>query len=484
MTTPLERIDVTVPQSPGWWMVRLAAKMQRRQTRLKLLDAYLRGEPPLPEGALNSREAYRAFQRKARSNFAELIVEATRERMIIAGFRTGAEGDDDGDTKARDMWLGNQLEVSSVDVHDNMLGRGDGYVIVGGPDEETGIPVATSEDPSQMVTAHDPRMPQRIVAALKLFHDDAIDMDFAYLYLRAANGDARVYVASRARRSMGGAFTFNASAWQWHPDAGAADGKPIPHGMPVVRFRNKKGLGEFETHVDLLDRINHMILQRMQIATVQAFRQRAIKGLPDTYPNGHALAGQPIDYAGLFTADPGALWQLPETAEMWESGQVDLTPILSSVKDDVQHLAAVTRTPMHYFTPDAANGSAEGAQLMREGLVFKSLDRMSRAGAGWREVMSLMFRAAGDDKRADLKQLQVMWFAPERYSLAEKASAASQLTQVVPQRGIWQDVLQVDATTAERYDTWRTDDMILAPAVARAVVAKENKGTDVPVVSN
>jgi hypothetical protein len=227
-----------------------------------------------------------------------------------------------------------------------------------------------------------------------------------------------------------------------------------------------------------------MILQRMQIATVQAFRQRAVEGLPDVYPPGHALAGQQVDYTGIFTADPGALWQIPTGAKIWESGQVDLTPILSSVKDDVQHLAAVTRTPMHYFTPDAANGSAQGAQLMREGLVFKALDRMNRAGAGWRQVMSLMFRAANDEQRADLKQLQVMWASPERLSLAERASAGSQLQQVVPQRGIWQDVLQVDPTTAERYDTWRLDDMILAPQVARAVVQKEAKGTDIPVVSN
>jgi hypothetical protein len=461
-------------------MVRLAAKMQRRQIRLRLLDAYYRGDPPLPEGALNSREAYRQFQRKARSNFAELIVDATRERMAIAGFRTGAEGDDDGDTLAWEYFLANGLEVGSADVHENMLAKGDGYAIVGGPDPDTGIPVVTTEDPTQVVTAHDPARPQQIIASLKLFNDDTIDVDFAFLYR-----PGRVFVATRPRRAMGGAITFNASGWSWSPEHGGEAGLPIPQGaMPVVRFRNKRGLGEYETHTDLLDRINHMILQRMQIATVQAFRQRAIKGLPDVYPAGHPLAGQAVDYAGIFTADPGALWQLPATAEMWESGQVDLTPILSSVKDDVQHLAAVTRTPMHYFTPDAANGSAEGAQLMREGLVFKAMDRMNRASMGWRQVMSLMFRFAGDDQRADIKGLQVMWTAPDRYSLAERASAASQLSQIVPQRGIWMDTLQVDPQTAERYDTWRTDDMILSPQVARAVVMKEDKGTDTPVVSN
>jgi hypothetical protein len=57
-------------------------------------------------------------------------------------------------------------------------------------------------------------------------------------------------------------------------------------------------------------------------------------------------------------------------------GQVDLGPVRQAIRDDVQDLAAVTRTPLFYLTPDAANGSAEGASLAREGLVFKTEDRI------------------------------------------------------------------------------------------------------------
>ena len=44
------------------------------------------------------------------------------------------------------------------------------------------------------------------------------------------------------------------------------------------------------------------MLQRMTIATIQAFKQRAFKGLPKTDPD----TGEEIDYDSIFTADPGA----------------------------------------------------------------------------------------------------------------------------------------------------------------------------------
>jgi hypothetical protein len=97
---------------------------------------------------------------------------------------------------------------------------------------------------------------------------------------------------------------------------------------------------------------------------------------------------------------------LPEAVEMWESGQVDLTPILSAVKDDVRHLSAVTRTPLPMLDPDSANQTAEGATAAKEGLIFKVEDRLNRATEGMKDVMSLAFlfsrrrRAGPIDRRS------------------------------------------------------------------------------------
>lgn len=464
-------IDVSTPRSPGWWLKRLFARLadRHRRERLALLHDYYRGQPPLPVGAENAREAFTAFQTKARSNFASLIASAVSERMMPTGFRTALDDDTTGDAEVGALWERADGPVISSNTHDLMLSMSESYVIVGPVDDETQAPTITCEDPQLMVGEPDPAFPGRLLAALKLVYDEIDSQDRAYLYL-----PGEVWVATRQRRSttelavqqLGPVLAFNERTWDW--DAARTGRLPKIGGrIPVVRFTNKDGMGEFEPHLDLLDRINHQILQRMVIATMQAFRQRAVSGLPLTDPR----TGQVIDYSDVFTADPAAIWQLPESAKMWESGQVDLTPILMAVKDDVQHLAAVTRTPMHMLMPAGENQSAEGANLQREGLVFKVGDRIHRTSNLWARVMSLALLQAGQSDRADLVQLRTLWAPPQRLSLAERADAASKASGDIPRRSRLIHIWQFSPAEADRMMSEWADDELLAQQVAAAAAA-------------
>jgi len=415
-------IDITQPA--GRSLDRLARKLADRHPRLQDLIDRFEGDGPLPHVSEAVREAYRNFQRKSRTNWAELIVEAPRERMTLDGFRTAVDQGESGDALALQVREANGLSVESADVYQMMLAAGDGYMIVGGPDGDTGIPIITGEDPRQVVTIHDPVRQRRVREALKIFHDPEVERDYAYLYV-----PGRRFVASRdvRKRPKGQAVRFSPRTWDWDNEYGGVDGQSLPHDIvPVVRFRNRRGVGEFELHRDLLDRIDHMVLQRLVIATFQAFRQRAIKGLPDSDPE----TGEEVDWTDVFTADPGALWQVPDGVEFWESGQVDLTPILTSVKDDLRSLAAVTRTSLSYLAPDEAGGSAEGASLMREGLVFRTEDRIARATEAEKDVMSLAFRVMGDKERANRAKLVPIWSSPERLSLQARGDAASKADDI------------------------------------------------------
>ena len=420
------QVDASIPDSAGWWLEHLGKKLAWEIPRFDHLDAYFRGTPPLPEGADNARSAYQKFQRKARTNFAEMVCEAPRQRMRPVGFRTGAAGDDNGDRKAREIWNANDLDVGSADVHRTMLSLSRAYAIVG-LDDETGDALITDEDPRQVITQHYPALPRRVLAGLKILRDQPSNTDYAYLYLRGKTVSDRCQVWKAARpvrrtqRLVGSMF--RASDWEWDDYS-----ELTIRECPVVRFENARSQGEYEQHLDLLDRINHMVLQRLVIATMQAFRQRAVQGdLPEV-----DAAGNKIDYNQLFVADPGAMWTLPEGVSIWESTQVDLAGILESVRDDIINLGAVTFTPLHYLLPESSRsgGSAEGAQLTREGLVFKTEDRIARANIGWRQVMSLAFRLTGDEQRADLKALEPIWAPAERLTLSERADAASKATDV------------------------------------------------------
>jgi Phage portal protein, SPP1 Gp6-like len=496
-------ISVDVAGSPGWWMNRLFNQLadRKRRWRLQTLHNYHRGHAPLPQGAENAREAFEAFQRKARSNFAELIVSVMSERMTPVGFRTALDDDTSGDAEVGALWERTGLNVSSADVHDWMLALGEAYVIVGSMDAETAAPTITAEDPRFMIGDTDPANPRKLLAALKVLHDDAAGEDRAYLFLP---GQVRVAKRKSSRAASGGdlnsAFAswnwalpdrmpslpnFSARAWEWDEQR---SGTLTHNRIPVVKFTNKYGMGEYEPHLDLLDRINHQILQRMIIAVCQAFRQRAVKGLEMFYPKGHPKEGQEIDYNEIFSLDPAALWQLPKEAEMWESAINDLRPILDAVKADLEHLASVTRTPMHMLSPAGENQSAEGASLAREGLVFKVEDRIARTSYPWAQVISLALHHAGEADRGDLAKLRTIWAPAQRLSLAERADAASKLKDILPTRTLLITVLGMSPADADRTMTEITDERILAAELAAQqqaaliAAAPQNNPASPPVV--
>lgn len=426
-------IDTTQPGEPGWWLNRLLKRLNDRRSHYDELEGYYDGTNAIPVSSSKGvSDAYKRLMSVSRTNYAELVVEAVRERMQPIGFRTGVAGDELGDKEAWRVWQANSLDADCSLVHAASLSMGLGFVIVGPVDPEIEAPLITPEDPREVVVETDPRRRRKVVAALKAYRDDAASTDVAFLYL-----PDQVWRAERqALTEETGSFEFTADAWDW------TAATRLPGAPPVVPFPNRPKLGqmvtrgEFETQRPILDRINYTILQRVEIATLQAFRQRAVKGVPVRDENG-----QEIDYDDIFDMEPGAVWVLPETAELWESGQVNLDPIRNSVKDDVQALAAVTRTPLYYLTSDAQNGSAEGASLSREGLLFKAKDRIIEASEAWEQVMAHAFRFANDTERAKRSAMEVIWAKPERMSLAQKADAATKgLTGGLNVRKVREDV--------------------------------------------
>jgi hypothetical protein len=423
----------------------LVKYLAKQQGQFNLLDRYYSGDAPLPEGAEGQSRAYRRFQRKARLNLAQLAVAAVRERMIIGGFRTGADGDENGDAVARRLWKANNLDVGSSDLHSMLLTFGTAYAIVG-PANEDGYPVVTIEDPRQVYARTSPTDPRLVTEAVKLFTENG--QHYAYFYYTD-----RVEVYTKTSDQS----IYDSENWIWTPELSSDN---TLGEIPVVKFTNADNRGEFEPYLDIMDRINHMILQRLVIATTQAFRQRVLKG---DFPT-HDQDGNEIDYNGIFESSAGSLWMIPENADVDELSQADINGILQAVRADIQDFAAVTRTPMHYLTPEGANGSAEGAALAREGLVFKTEDRIARVTSAWSKVMSLMFAWLGDEERAQLLDLEPLWKPAERYSLAERADANSKF-QDIPFRSRMSLIGQFSPAEIAEMEVERAGELLLTQSL-------------------
>ena len=87
-------MPIDTATSEGAAFKQLAASLFDRHQRLDRLYAYYEGQPPLPEGMSNLRELAYDFFRTSRTNFAELVAEAPRERMKPTGIRTSVDNDD------------------------------------------------------------------------------------------------------------------------------------------------------------------------------------------------------------------------------------------------------------------------------------------------------------------------------------------------------------------------------------------------------
>jgi len=155
------------------------------------------------------------------------------------------------------------------------------------------------------------------------------------------------------------------------------------------------------------------------------------------------------------------MWKLPKGAKIWESRETSIQQLTESIKSELQWLAFTSGKPLHLITPDAANGSAEGASTQKEEHSFEILDRRDRAESGWATTIAIAFEFQGMAERADVSQLEVIWGPLELHSLQERASAAASAKGNLPQEAIWTDIYQYSpAEVVDRLRAQRARDLL------------------------
>lgn len=149
-----------------------------------------------------------------------------------------------------------------------------------------------------MYAAVDPLQPWRVRAAIRYWRDIDEEKDFAFVWVNGARQkfSRPCYVQNiNSKRLM----TRISGGWEPETDLIETDGAP-----PVVVYTNPGGAGVFETHIDLINRINSGVLQRLSTMAMQAFRQRALKKEGDKPLPAVDDKGNAIDYAAIFEPAP------------------------------------------------------------------------------------------------------------------------------------------------------------------------------------
>lgn len=411
-------INPTTPGTPDWWLIRLGKRLDTNAKKYQMLERYYTGDHPLPEGDRRARELFRKLQKKARTNYCQLIVDAPRERLKVVGFRAGGQGSDDTDRAAWQVWQANKMDANSGLVHTAALKFGVAYVIVGPNKNDPATPIITVEDPCEVIHDSDPVNWRKTRAAIKTWYDDVQQAVFAVVYLP----DSIHYYRS-ARKitdpSRLGQEKWSAGWWITDPDSPAVT-NPLGE-VPVIPFINRpdlkgNGAGEFEGVIDIQDRINNGILDRLVISKMQAYRQRWAKGVTLTDENGNPT--QP------FVPGVDLLWAVEDDkAEFGDFSEANITPLLAATRDDVQDMASISKTPPHYLLTGIVNASGQALDAAETGLVSKVLDDQVEFGESWEEVNRLAGKYAGREVPMDA---EVIWKDPQYRTLAELASASVQ----------------------------------------------------------
>lgn len=405
-----------MPSTPAEWLPILAKRLDDRYPRIAWLRSYASNSPPMPEMGENVRASWVAFQRKACTGYGGLAVDSLANRIVPNGVRVGDSEENEIVEAARRIWRDNRLDVTFADAIKDYLTCSIGYLVDGAAGDSA---VISREIPEQFIAAPDPLKPWKARAGLKVWRDPDDGMDYAYVWVPGV----RQKFARKSQLDNKTLIT-RASAGGWV----AGQVEPYQGDPPIVILERHAGLGLFEPHIPVIDRINLGKLQRLVVTAMQAYRQRALKveatkngqgGLPETDDDGNA-----IDWAKVFEPAPGALWDLPEGIDIWESQQTDIRPLLEGEKTDARDFAAVTRTPISVFIPEGENQSAEGAFNAKEGQINQAKDEIARIQPGLSVAMVYALQIEGVDLGG--QTVQVTFTRPDHVSLTEMYAAAAQ----------------------------------------------------------
>lgn len=460
-----ESTDLT----PIEWLGRLGQKIVDRRPEIDRWRAYYEGDQDLPQGPSQDRQAFQEFQRAARTNLCLLAAESMVHRTQITGFRSST-GASDSEVIWK-LWQSAKLDARQFGIWRKAYSRSAAYLTVGVDPRRPKTPRVSIEGPENVIVETDPADRSRRLAALRLWHDDIAKRWFATLYLPGPSPDRpglRYHWQTRQQKSADQA-SMGQSMLSWGDATWELRGEPgrsLPE-VPVVPFLNCDEGDEpkpaFAVGMDIQDRLNLTVLNRITADRYASFRQRGILNFqPEVDPvTGATISPFPPGVHQVLTLPP------PEAGDpepkMFDFQQTSTDGMLRAVEGDMRAFAAVTITPVYYLPGDLVNIGADSIAALDAGHISKVRQGHTVFGEGAEELLQLMAGVAELD--IDLTTSEVTWMRPETFNPATVGDYAMKLFAVgIPTPMIAEDI----GWSPQRVQELRTE---MAAAAFQAALA-------------
>jgi hypothetical protein len=389
-----------------------------KQEAYKTLWAYYDGDHPLRYSASRLRDVFQHADARFTQNWCAVIVDAALDRMEL---KRWTAGDDLAlTTMMNDLWTQSEMTFEDVEVHRATLVIGEAFVIVW-PDAD-GQVQGYYNDPALCHVFYDSDNPHRKRMAAKWYVDEDGLRRMTLYY-----PDRLAYYVSRVKSDTVGSASALFSAEE--PEA------ENPYGeIPVFHFRRerRKVRSEIANALPIQDAVNKLTSDMMVAAEFGAFKQRWVISNADT---------------SMLKNAPNELWEIPagdgigQGTQVGEFGEMQLNPFLASIESLSLSMAAITRTPKHYFMSKGGDPSGE-ALIAMEAPLNKRVSRYVESFSNtWRDVARFMLRIQGTDVPAEMLEPV---FAPvetvqprTQAEIRQMSTSAGMPLRVVLQREGW-----------------------------------------------
>lgn len=464
-------VDAADDDMDAYWLSVLANKLAARIPTLCKLRTFYDGREQVPTNAIpsgtdqKSFAIYKRFLELGTVNYARIITDNVSSRQKPVGFRQVSDRVMRS-VEADTTWRHNRMDLKSRQVFHDVALYGSGYLYVNaiGTDARIGVLtpwnayVSEDDDAAIHYSYDDMNKVERIVL-FRCERDENGVVSKVYCRSASRESDARTVVdESDSERIYGYCNSSEPYPIRFEQNFRWDDGiDDLPYAtecgyLPLIRLGSGSGMGQFEPHIPALSALDQQKFDRFCIQTMQAFRQRGIKGMKRTVymesdpqvKAGMAQAGDPIDFGELYAMGPAALWMLPDGADVWESQVTDITQWCTASAHDVKQLAAATGTPLDILSPDVA-GSAEGASLKRESLLSKVEDLNARANDAFVRVLRMAMVTSGNAQAAD-DEFETVWAPIAMDSDLNMAQAVNYVKDVLPVKLIMRRFLHMTET--------------------------------------
>lgn len=398
------------------WLGTLGSEIIDRRPVLSRWDRYYHGDHDLPRGPQQHKDAYRQFQKRARTNLCRLCVDSMVHRMKVIGYSSG-EDEDRTENEVWRLWQASRLDSRQFSLYRKSLCHGSAFIVVGTDPRRPNRSLTTVESAHNIAVAYDSSDQTYRLAAVRLWYEKVAGRFYATVFTPGT----RTGYQTQKMAENDPLIDWTDRKWELRYEPARSFDR-----IPVIEYPNGDDKrAEFDVAIDVQDRMNLTLLNRMTSERYSAFRKQYLTNYEPEYDEVTGLPLNPFKSGAdqLFIVPPPAPG-MPEP-RFGDLAQTDTAGMLRAVADDMKAFAAVSITPVYYLPGDLINVSAEGISALDAGHIAKIHERIMSWSESHEEVLAMLAEAAGITR--DLNAAEIVWGRPENFDLSSQADYASKL---------------------------------------------------------